>query len=99
MKSYDPLRYSYIEMVRVHRSEILTEWQRIESQKLTFRKKYLDELNSSQNGPLMKIYLWFDLLLQTYRQQAEQERDLFKLRQEHEQQLHQLKTTLHPVDN
>lgn len=99
MKSYDSLRYSYIEMVRMHRSEILFEWQRIENQKLIFRKKYLDELHSSQNGPLMKIYLWFDLRIQTYRQEAEQERNLFKLRYEQEKQLHRLKTTLNPVDN
>ena len=99
MKPYDPLRYSYIEMVRVHRSEILSEWQRIENQKLTFRKKYLDELDSSRNGPLMKIYLWLDLRLQTYRQQAKEEKNLFKLRHGHEQQLHHLKTRLHPVDN
>ncbi len=98
MNSYDLLRYSYIEMIRAHRSEIIGEWQRIESQRLLFRKKYDDELNSGHNGPLMKVYLWFDLRLQMYRLEEQEQRKLFSLRQQQEQQLHRLKTTLHTVD-
>ncbi len=98
MKSYDYLRYSYIEMIRTHRSEILAEWERIESQRLIFRKKYLGEIKSSQNGPLMKIYLWFDLRFQMYRFEVREEQRLSSLRHEQEQQLHRLKTALHTVD-
>jgi hypothetical protein len=98
MKSHDYLRYSYIEMIRAHRSEILAEWERIESQRRFFRKKYIGEIKSSQNGPLMKIYLWFDLRFQMYRFEVREEQRLFCLRREHEQQLHRLKTTLHTVD-
>lgn len=99
MKSYDLLRYSYIEMIRTHRSEIIDEWQRIESQRLLFRKKYLEELKSGQNGPLMKVYLWFDLRFQMYRLEELEQRKLFKLRHQQEQQLHHLKTKLHTVDS
>lgn len=99
MKSYDLLRYSYIEMIRTHRSEIIGEWQRIESQRLLFRKKYLEEVKSGQNGPLMKVYLWFDLRFQMYRLEEQEQRKLFSLRHEQEQQLHRLKTKLHTVDS
>lgn len=99
MKSYHYLRYAYIEMIRAQRSEIIGEWQRIENQRLSFRKKCLDELNSSQNGPLMKVYLWFDLWFQMYRLEVREQRKLSHLRNEHEKQLHQLKTALHTVDS
>ena len=85
-------------MIRAHRSEILIEWQRIEDKKLLFRKQYLEELRSSQNGPLMKLYLWFDLRFKMYRLEAREEQKLFSLRHKHEQQLHRLKTTLHTVE-
>lgn len=98
MKSCNLLRYSYIETIRAHRFQILFEWQRIESQRTGLRNKYCGELKSSQNGPLMKVYLWFDLRLQMYRLEARGQEKLFSLRQQQEQQLNRLKKELHPVD-
>lgn len=98
MKSYNPLRHSYVEMVRANRSEIMSELQRIEHQKLALREKHISILKSSRNGPLMKTYLWFNFLIEAYRFEIREEERLSNLRNKRELELHQMKTALNPVE-
>lgn len=98
MKFDNSLRYSYIEKVRAQRSELVHEWQLIESRKLTLRQNYTSILTSSKYGPLMKTYLWFNLRLEMYHLEESQQERLLILRNEHERELHQMKMALDSVD-
>lgn len=98
MKFDNSLRYSYIEKVRAQRSEIVQEWQLIESRKLTLRQNYTSIMTSSKYGPLMKTYLWFNLRFEMYQLEEAQQERLLTLRNEHERELHEMKVALDPID-
>ncbi|MCF0075387.1 hypothetical protein LZD49_33220 [Dyadobacter sp. CY261] len=98
MKSENHLRHFCVDMIRMHRSTIILERQRIESQKLNLRQNYINTLKSSKYGPLMKTYLWFSLLRDIYQFEVYEEQRLLRIRNEQEQKLHRLKAAVHAAD-
>ena len=98
MKFETSLRHDYVEMVRMHRSELAAEWHRIESQKNDLLKSYASKRHSSWTGLMMKTYLLLKAYIEIYQFEAREGRRLQELRNKQELELYQLKTNLLPVD-